>query len=88
MYIYIYVLLQRLHILSVLETNCTMFKDNHPSRNNYQHAKRLSVLRTSQQLKAEMSKKQKTHSCELIMLWLDFDVYCIMLYTFSELIIP
>ena len=81
-------LLQRLHILSVLETNCTMFKDNHPSRNNYQHAKRLSVLRTSQQLKAEMSKKQKTHSCELIMLWLDFDVYCIMLYTFSELIIP
>ena len=81
-------LLQRLHILSVLETDCTMFKDNHPSRNNYQHAKCLSVLRTSQQLKAGMSKKQKTHSCELIMLWLDFDVYCIMLYTFSELIIP
>ena len=82
------VLLQRLHILSVLETNCTMFKDHHLSRNNYPHTKRLSVLKTSQQLKPGMSKKQKTHSCELIMLWFDFDVYCIMLYTFSELIIP
>ena len=84
---YICVLLQRLHILSVLETDCTMFKDNHPSRNNYQHAKRLSVLRTSQQLKAGKSKKQKTHFCELIMLWLDFDVYCITLCAISRLII-
>ena len=82
------VLLQRFHILSVLETDCTMFKDNHSSHNNYQHAKRLSVLETSQQLKVTNSEKQKTHLCELIMLWFDFDVYCIMLYTFSKLIIP
>ena len=88
MYIYVCVLLQCLHILSVLETDCTMFKDNHPSRNNYPHAKCLSVFETSQQLKGTKSEKQKTHTCEFIMLWFDFDVYCIMLYTFSILIIP
>jgi hypothetical protein len=81
------VLLQCLHILSILETECTMIKDNHSSRNNYPHAKRLSVLETSQQLKGTKSEKQKTHLCEFIMLLFDFDVYCIMLYTFSKLII-
>ncbi len=82
------VLLQCSHILSVLETDCTMFNDKHSSHNNYPHTKRLSVLETSQQLKGTKSEKQKTYSCELIMLWFDFDVYCIMLYTFSKLIMP
>ena len=82
MYIYVCVLLQCSHVLSVLDTDCTMFTDQHSSHNNYLHAKRLSVLETSQQLKGTKSEKQKTHSCELIMLWFDFDVYCIMLYIF------
>ena len=82
MYIYVCVLLQCSHVLSVLDTDCTMFTDQHSPHNNYLHAKRLSVLQTSQQLKVTKSEKQKTHSCELIMLWFDFDVYCIMLYIF------